>query len=93
MSKTLSAKYHQENKKKNFKKKACEKYQNLSKDVREKKRQYGRESYKMKIANVEKQKLVEYRKKYYRMRKKHFIIIIKKYFNLILLFYNFNLVF
>ena len=41
MSKTLSAKYYQENKKKPTKK-ACERYQNRSKEKKEKKQQYGR---------------------------------------------------
>ena len=82
MSKNLSAKYHQENKKKTSKKKLVKDIKIFLKTKRKKKRQYGRESYK--IANVEKQKLVEYRKKYYRIRKKHFIIIMKKYFDLIL---------
>ena len=36
MSKTLSAKYYQENKER-LQKKACEVYQNLSKDEKEKK--------------------------------------------------------
>ena len=52
MSKNLSAKYYQEEKK-------------LQKKVR---KRYQRECYK-KLSEVEKQKLVEYRKKYYRMRK------------------------
>ena len=45
-------------------KKACERFQNLSKGKKEKEQQYGREHYK-----DEKQKLVEYRRNYYRMRK------------------------
>ena len=53
MSKCLSAKYCQENK---------ERYQNLSKEEKEKKQQYGRECYKN-LSEYEKQKLVEYRKK------------------------------
>ena len=40
----------------------------LSKEEKEKKQQYRHESYKN-ISEYEKQKLVEYRKKYYRMRK------------------------
>ena len=67
MSKNLSAKYYQENKER-LQKKACEKYQNLSKEKKEKKRQYGRECYQN-LSEDEKNKLVEYRKKYYRMRK------------------------
>ena len=53
--------------KKIYKKKACEKYQNLSKDEKEKKQQYDQEHYKN-LSEAEKQKLVEYRKKN-RMRK------------------------
>ena len=40
----------------------------LSKEEKEKKGQYGRESYKN-LSKNEKNKLVEYRKIYYRMRK------------------------
>ena len=45
MSKTLSAKYYQKNKEKLQKslRKACERYQNLSKEEKEKKQKYGRE--------------------------------------------------
>ena len=67
MSKNLSGKYYQENKGR-FEKKACERYQILSKEEKEKKRQYGRERYKN-LSEVGKQKLCEYRKKYYRMSK------------------------
>ena len=67
MSKNLSAKYHQENKER-LQKKAWERYQNLSKEEEEIKRQYGRERYKN-LPEDEKQNLVEYRTKYYRMRK------------------------
>ena len=49
-------------------KKTCERYQNLSKVEKERKRQYGRERYKN-LPKDEKQKLVQYRKLYYRMRK------------------------
>ena len=66
MSKILSAKYYQENER--LQKKACKRYQNLSKEEREKKRQYGCEHYKN-ISKNGKQKLVEYREKYYRMGK------------------------
>ena len=45
MSKNLSAKYYQENKGR-LQKKARERYQNLSKEKKEKKRHYGRERYK-----------------------------------------------
>ena len=41
MSTTLSAKYYQENKEK-LQKKARERYQNVTKEEKEKKRQYGR---------------------------------------------------
>ena len=44
MSKNLSAKY--DNKIKTTKKKPRERYQNLSKDEKRKKQQYGRECYK-----------------------------------------------
>ena len=54
---------------KDWKKKACERCQNLSKEEKEKKRQQGRERYNN-LPEHEKQKLVEYRKKYHRMRKK-----------------------
>ena len=67
MSKNLSAKYYQENKER-LQKKACEKYQNHSKEEEEIKRQYGCERYKN-LPEDEKQNLVEYRTKYYRMRK------------------------
>ena len=63
MSKHLSAKYYQENKERP--KKACERWQ------------YGLESYKN-LPEDEKQKLVECRKKYYRMIKKLVTIIIFK---------------
>ena len=44
MSKNVSTKYYQEKKKTT--KKFRERYQNLSKEEKEKKRQYGRELYK-----------------------------------------------
>ena len=59
MSQNLSAKYYQENKER-LKKKARERYQNLSKEEK-KKRQYGRECYKN-LLKDEKDELVEYRK-------------------------------
>ena len=68
MSKNLSAKHYQENKLKTTKKRARERYQNLSKKEKEKQKQYGRERYKN-LLEDEKQKFVEYRKKYYRIRK------------------------
>ena len=45
ISKNLSAKYHQKNKER-LQKKPCEKYQSFSKEEKEKKQQYGRESCK-----------------------------------------------
>ena len=53
---------------KGYKKKALERYQNPSKEEKEKKQQYGREHYKN-LSVDEKNELVEYSKKYYRMRK------------------------
>ena len=44
--KTLSAKYYQKIEK-DYKKKACERYQNLPKDGKDKKQQYGRQHYKI----------------------------------------------
>ena len=70
MSKTLSAKYYQENIER-LQKNACERYQNLFKE-KEKKWLDGHECYKN-LSEDEKQKLVEYRKTYYRMRKKAFL--------------------
>ena len=65
MSKNLSAKYYQENKERLQKK--------LVKDIKiflkkTKYQQFGRERYKN-LSEDEKNKLVEYRNKYYRMRK------------------------
>ena len=65
MYRNLSAKYYQENKEK-LQKKADERCQILSK---EEKKQYGCERYKN-LSKEKKQKLLEYRKKYYRMGKK-----------------------
>ena len=45
MSKSVSAKYYQENKER-LQEKARDRYQNLSKEEKEKKCQYGCESYK-----------------------------------------------
>ena len=45
MSKNLSAKYYQINQER-LGTKACKRYQNLSKEEKEKKRQYGCERYK-----------------------------------------------
>ena len=56
--------------KKNYKKKARERYQDLFKEEEEeKKQQYGCECYKN-LSEDKKQKLVEYRKKNHRIRKK-----------------------
>ena len=65
MSQNLSAIYYQENKER-LQKRALERYQNLLKE--EEKWQYGHERYKN-LPEDEKEKLVEYRKKYYTMRK------------------------
>ena len=68
MSKNLSAKYYQENKERP-QKNARERYQNLSKEDKEKKKQeYDCECYKN-FSEDEQNKQVDYRKKYYRMRK------------------------
>ena len=67
MSKYSSAKYYQNNKER-LQKKACERYQSLSKEEEEKKQQYACERYKN-LPEDKKQKLVEYRKKYYKLRK------------------------
>ena len=68
MSKTLSAKYYQENKETPQKKTVRKSYQNLSKEEK-KKRQYDLEHYKN-LSEDKKQKFVKYRKKFYRVRKK-----------------------
>ena len=67
MPKNLSAKYYQENNERLLKK-AHERYQNISKEEKEKKQQYGCERYKN-LSKDEKQKFVEYRAKYCRKRK------------------------
>ena len=67
MSKNSWARYYQENKEW-LRKSARERDQKLSKEGKGKKWQYGRGHYKN-VSEEEKQKLVEYRKKYYRMRK------------------------
>ena len=67
MSKILLAKYYQENKKR-LQKKAHKRYQNLSKEEKEKKRQHVLEGYKY-LSKDKKQKLVQYSKKYSRMRR------------------------
>ena len=70
MSKTLSGKYCGGNKE-ILPKKACQRYQNISKVEKEKKPHYRSEQYK----NLsEDEKLVEYRKNYYRMKKKNALL-------------------
>ena len=66
MPKNLSDKYYQEYK--DCKKKLMKNIQNIFKEEKETKRQYGDESSRN-LSEDEKGKLVEYRKKYYRMRK------------------------
>ena len=61
MPKNLSAKYYQENKE-ILQKKACVRNQNLSKEEKEKKQQYGGERYKI-LSEYKKPKFLEYRKK------------------------------
>ena len=48
---------------------------------KKRKQQYGRERYKN-LSEYQKQKLIEYRKKYYEMRKKRPNTIIRNYFHL-----------
>ena len=62
-SKNISAKYYQESKER-LQKEACESFQKR----KEKKRQYSTGRYEN-LSEDEKQKLVEHRKKYYKMRK------------------------
>ena len=47
---------------KDYNKKACERYHNLSKEQKKRKQKYGRESYKN-LSEDEENKLVQYRKK------------------------------
>ena len=63
-----SAKYNWDNKKRLQKKKRFVKHISLFKEEKEKKQQYGSERYKN-LPEDEKQRLVGYRKKYYKMRK------------------------
>ena len=70
MSKNVSAKYYQVNKER-LEKRARENYQNVSNEEIEKNRKYGRKRFEN-LSEDEKQNLVEYRKKYYRMRKNAF---------------------
>ena len=66
VSKKLSAKYYSENKER-LQKKFVKNIKIFLKKKKEKKRQYGCERWK--LPEEEKNKLVEYRKKYYRMKK------------------------
>ena len=66
MCKNLSAKYSQENKER-MQKKARERYQNLSKEEREKNDTMVVNATKISL-KMKKKKLIENRKKYYRMR-------------------------
>ena len=75
--------YYQKNKEKTTKK-AYKRYQNPFKEEKLKKQQYGCESYKN-LLEDDKQKLVEYRKKYYKMRKKKLYYTYKKH-----MFYEIN---
>ena len=61
-------------------KKAHKRYQNISKEEKAKKWQYGGGHYKN-LSEDEKQNLIEYRKRCYRMRT-NFIIIIRRDSNL-----------
>ena len=67
MSKNSSAKHYQNNKER-LRKRACERYESLSKEEKEKKQQYGREWCKI-LSEDEKQKLMECSKKYNKTRK------------------------
>ena len=78
MSKNLSAKYYQENKDR-LQKKSRERYQNLSKEGKEKMTIW---SWTLQKSLGRWKKLVEYRKKINMEREKRFIKVIKKYFNL-----------
>ena len=67
ISKNLSAKYYQENKKR-LQKKLVKDIKIFLKKKKEKKQQYGCEHYKN-FSEDETNQLVEYRKRYYKMRK------------------------
>ena len=67
MSENSSAKYYQDNKERLQKKFVKDIIAFLKKKMQQKKQQYGRERYKN-LPKDEKQKLVRYRKKYYKMR-------------------------
>ena len=74
----LWANYFQENKERLWKK-DCERHQNLSVDETKIKQWNGCECYKN-LSEDQKQNLVDYRNKYYRMRKKCIIIITWSYY-------------
>ena len=74
MSKNLSAKYYQENKER-LQKKLLKDYQNLSKEEKDKKHQYGRKRYK----NLLKDKKEWEKLPYYNYKKLLFETIIMKY--------------
>ena len=65
MSKDSCARYYEKNKEE-IQKKSRERYQILSEEERNRKRQYGRERCKN-LSEDEKQRLVEHRKRYYEM--------------------------
>ena len=67
MSKNSSAKHYQNNKER-LQKRACERYESLSKEEKEKKQQYCCDWCKI-LSEDEKQKLMEYSKKYNKTRK------------------------
>ena len=67
MPKDSLAKYYQNNKER-LQKKLVKNIKVFLKKKKKKKQQYGREQYKN-LLKDEKQKLVEYRKKYHKMRK------------------------
>ena len=73
-------------------KKPCERYQSFHKEEKEKAQQCGCEGYKNFPEN-EKERLVEYRKRCYKMRKKHLTIIIIAYCIKIDRFYVWKIVF
>ena len=68
MPKDSSARYYQKKNKEFVQKKSCERYQSFSEEGKNKKRECGCKRFENSSEN-EKQKLVDYRKKYYEMRK------------------------
>ena len=69
-------------KKERLQKKACERYQNLSKDQKKKEKKEKREKKEAKSPRRWKTKACWVKKKILQYEKKQFIIIIKRYFNL-----------